>query len=186
MSDDVLSGSMKFSPRVRAVARFFSLLGIGVWLGGLGFVGVCAPAIFSVAKANGVRSLGPQIIGAALAGFTPVTYVCALLALAGWVFDPVRKGNGGHGLWRLQGSCLGVMLAMAIYTGAFVMPQIQRIQPAVIVAKAAGQTNETTRKFGKLHGLYGGATLFIVALGLLSLGSFAARSAREADDRLGT
>jgi uncharacterized membrane protein len=165
---------MNISPRVRAIARFFSLLGLVIWLGGLFFVAIGAPAMFRVS-----REIGPQMVGAALGAFTPVTYVCAVLALGGWLFDRTDKTYPAAKLWRLQGVCLAAMLVVAFYAGTAVMPEMQRLQPAVVASAAAGRTDETRANFDTLHKRYRAVTSTIVLLGLLSLGCFAARSARD-------
>ncbi|HEX8549970.1 MAG TPA: DUF4149 domain-containing protein [Abditibacteriaceae bacterium] len=165
--------------RIRAVARFAFLLGLVVWLGGLFFTAIGAPAMFKVS-----RELGPQMVGAALGRFTPISYICALLCLGGWLFDRTdfahpAKSRAASGQWRLQGVCLAVMLVCAVYAGRAIMPEMQNMQPAVVASAAAGENNATRAQFDVLHKKYRAVTSTVVLLGLLSLGLFCARTARD-------
>jgi hypothetical protein len=178
--------------------RFLFLLGIVVWLGGLAFVAVGAPAMF---KVN--RSLGPQMVGAALAAFTPVTYVCAVLMLLGWLGEGLRHGEIHRAIrksWLAQGACIFVMLLCAVYAGKIIMPQMVSLQPTVVAAASAmqnrgdGGTQSATAsstsarrlqdaqqvrvRFDVLHKKYRSVTSTIVLFGLASLALFAVRISR--------
>lgn len=171
---------MNVSPRGRAVARFFYLLALIVWLGGLCFVGIAAPAIAKVAEtvAASTPAIARQMIGAMLVAFTPVGYVCALLALAGWYFDAPTAGRSSK-QWRIQGGAIAAMLVLALAAGQVILSKMLNLQPTVLSSLASHQVTEATSQFKALHGQYGALTGLVMLFGLVSLGCFAARSVRE-------
>jgi len=160
--------------------RFLFLLGLCVWLGGLAFVAIGAPAMFGVS-----RALGPQMVGAAMGAFTPVTYVCAALLIIGWLAER-RNNKSARGvmLCRIQGVCIVAMLMLAVYAGRVVMPNMTAMQPQVVQIAAQNPNakvadNPLRARFDKAHKAYRSVTSLVVLLGLTTLGIFCARVSRE-------
>ena len=171
-----------------AASRFLFLLGLAVWLGGLAFVAVGAPAMFRVN-----RILGPQMVGAGLSSFTPVTYICAFLMLLGWLGEGLRRGEiqpGARKLWVGQGVLTVLMLALALYVGRTLMPQMNSLQPQVVAAtmraadsklrpEATPQEAAVRARFDGFHKRYRSVTSSVVLLGLATLLLFSVRISRS-------
>ncbi len=162
-----------------ATARFLTLLGLAVWLGGLAFVGVAAPAVFALN-----RALGPQAVGAMLARFTPIMYGCGALMLLGWALERLRRGeihSGNARLWQAQGIGTLAMLAITLYLGRAVMPEINATQPlrastTTRTQAAPPRTNAPApaaktlkARFDAAHKRYTQLTKLVVLLGAATL-----------------
>jgi hypothetical protein len=162
-----------------AGARFLTLLGLAVWLGGLAFVGVAAPAVFELN-----RALGPQAVGAMLARFTPMMYGCGALMLLGWALERLRRGeihSANERLWWAQGIGTAAMLIITLYLGRAVMPEINATQPprssvAARTQAAPPRTNAPTptaktlkARFDAAHERYTQLTKVTVLLGMATL-----------------
>lgn len=132
-----------------AAARFLTLLGLAVWLGGLAFLGAAAaPAVFGVS-----RALGPQAVGAMLARFTPLTYICGALMLLGWLGERLRRGEihaGNARLWWAQGACTIAMLSITLYLGRVVTPEINAMQRLTTLTTAKVRTSADRANAGAL------------------------------------
>lgn len=156
--------------------RFLGLLGLGIWLGGLAFFGaMAAPAMFKISRAAGVGELAPQMVGVMLSRFNYVMYGCGVLLLLSWLIEPlcgaVRDG-ASRTLWWIQGACSIAMLAIAIYLGTVMMPQLTRLQSQV----KPGATTVNARpgsaakaRFDNLHGGYSGLAAVTIYLGFAAL-----------------
>ena len=170
-------------------ARFVTLLALSIWLGGILFLGaVAAPAAF---KIN--RALGPQLVGAMLLRFNPITVVCGVLMLLGWFFEgrpesaqsSAKRGRLSRRLWKVQGACSGAMLALTLFLSLVMMPRIVQLQPAVVPAVASSTSRTLTpvapakAEFDRLHSRYTQLTLLCWWLGIGTLGCLSWRSARR-------
>jgi len=125
-------------PRLLTTARFFCFFSLAIWLGGLVFFG----AIAIPAAKSFDRALVPLMVGAMLARFTPVLYICGALLLIGWGLERVARGmmdNRNRKLWMAQGACSTLMLAIALYLGLALMPSLQASQRAAGGGDAARQ-----------------------------------------------
>lgn len=118
-----------------AAARFATLLGLGVWLGGIAFAGAVAPLLFRVARENGVEAVAPQMFGAMLARFGFITLVCAVLMLGGWLAEAKASRaplslwpQRARKLWMIQGVLTLSMLAVAIYLSIALLPRMNVLQ----------------------------------------------------------
>ena len=155
--------------------RFLTLLALVVWVGGLAFLGIAAPAMFKVS-----RPMGPLMVGAILKNFTPVMYICGVLLMVGWLAEMKLPKPGRAGLlWKLQGACSVVMLLLALYLGMGLMPRITALQPLAIRqgdAEAKWPSPEKKAEFDAAHKGYTSATKLVVFLGLGTLFVFALRT----------
>lgn len=180
------------SSRVRSIARFFFLLALALWLGGLSLIAYVAPAMLNkavaIAPGLGVAAevakplIGRQMVGAAIGAFTPITFICAFLAFAGWLFERTSSTSPAYKLWRLQGVCVVTMLVAGLYSGFVVLPQMEKLQPAVVHSALSGRTDATRTQFQALHAKYGAASIAVLLFGLIALGSFASRGLNDEKD----
>jgi uncharacterized membrane protein len=177
------------------LARFFALLSLSLWLGGLFFFGaLAAPAMFKISRANQVGELAPQMVSLMLGRFGFITYACGALLLLSWIGEKLLGGvrNGrSQTLWWVQGACSAAMLGIAIYLGTVLMPQIQKMQPQILASVPAASAQSTLKsnpisaqtktRFDALHQGYSGWAMVTVYLGLATLLSIAWRSALDRD-----
>lgn len=190
---------MNNSSRALIVARFFSLLSLAVWIGGLAMIGLAAPAIFNLN-----RLLGPRAVAAMLERFSPITLVCGVVLLACWFVEyrANTQTSSTRRALRFQGVCIAGMLLLGSYLALVAEPRIRSLQPplqqtVLRTEKVVGRNGITSinptkvtvesgqfsspqarQEFRKLHGLYGGLTSLVVLLGVVVLAISAARSVR--------
>ena len=168
------------------------MLSLGLWLGGILFLGaVSAPGIFRFLRAQGQEALAPQLVGVLVARFAPVALAFGILALVGWVLEKglTRREAQRQSLWRTlwigQGAGVMTMLGLALYLNFGALPQLLRDQQAVIQESKATGTALSARgtenksparlRFDALHENYSRLTMIIFWLGAASLGAFATR-----------
>jgi uncharacterized membrane protein len=173
------------------LARFLTLLSLCFWLGGLFFFGaLAAPAMFKISRANGVGELAPQMVGLMLGRFSYVTYACGALLVLGWLLEFAlgrARESWSRTLWWVQGVCSVAMLAIALYLGTTLMPQIQKMQPQVLSGVAGSSLRSvspavspgTKARFDALHQNYSGWAMVTVYLGFATLLCVSWRSVRE-------
>lgn len=134
---------MSLSARFALLFRFLSALGIALWLGGMMFFGaVAAPALFRVARAEGVPEIAPQMVGALLSRFTFVTYACAALMLVGWSLDGILSRQRDK-WWKLQGTLSVVSLALALYLGQIILPRTLEQQAQILPIFGRAERGQT-------------------------------------------
>ncbi len=184
---------MNNSSRILAATRFFFLLGLTIWIGGLTLIGVAAPAMFGLN-----RLLGPRAVAAILERFSPVTLVCGVVLLLCWLLER-RVSNVRNRASSVQGACIFGMLLLGSYLALVAEPRIKALQPPLLqtvlqsetVKSAAGVRSVNPTKvtieagrfaspqaraeFRKLHGVYGGLTSLVVLLGIIVLAIQSAR-----------
>ena len=172
----------------RALIRWVTMLGLGLWLGGILFLGaVSAPAIFRFCRAHGVEPLAPQLVGALVARFGPLTVTLGVVLCVAWAFDGLFSHCGRTAqeraparlLWRVQGVCLLAMLSLTLYLNFAALPELLREQGAVIRESVATGTslNATTGgaksaarlRFDALHQRYSQLTMVVFYLGVTAL-----------------
>ena len=178
----------------RAAARWVTMLCLGLWMGGIIFLGaVSAPAIFRFCRAHGVESLAPQIVGALVARFGPLSAILGVVLCVAWLAESalgVRRGpQNARKLWLAQGCCLAAMLALALYLNFDALPTLLREQAAVIAESAANGTPLTTAPgvaksavrlhFDTLHQRYSLLTMVIFWIGAAALALFSWRLSRD-------
>jgi hypothetical protein len=172
---------------VTIFARTLIMLSIGLWLGGIIFLGVGAMTIFPFLRAQNVEPLAPQLFGVILARFSGVALILGALTLVAWLIEGWATMPRGRGqiLWRIQGACVLVMLALSLYLKFGALPALLHDQMAVIaesartgVALSAHGTEGKSAmrlRYDALHRSYSSLTMVIFCLGVTSLASFAWR-----------
>jgi hypothetical protein len=174
-----------------SVARLFTVLGAGMWIGGLVFFGAVAAPIISRTD----RSLLFVLVAPMLSRFSFVTYVCGGLMLLGWLMERyVANGVSRRSLpaWWAQGAFTVVMLSIALYLGQVLMPQIKELQrdlrkPSTIIGlledrllkNRAGAAGESKTEFDLAHNRYSQMSQVTVWLGLGTLFLFCWRVSRR-------
>lgn len=174
--------------------RFFSLLSLTIWIGGLTMIGLAAPAIF---KLN--RLIGPRAVSAMLERFSPVTLICGVVLLGCWLAERrLAESSTRSRALNVQGACIFGMLLLGSYLALIAAPRIVQLQPPLEqtilktesvrnngvqsinpteITIRAGQfaSPQARAEFRKLHGIYGGLTSLVVSLGIIVLAIYAAR-----------
>jgi uncharacterized membrane protein len=146
------------------VLRYVHVLALSVWLGGMAVLGgLVAPATFAVLDARmpggDGRALAGVLFAQVLRRFHPVAYVCGaalLLTLLGMrILGPKPPQVG------VRAGIVAVMLALSLYSGLVLSPQIERMQSEVGVSvRSLPDTDPRRARFGRLHGL--STTLMLV------------------------
>lgn len=120
------------------VARFLHSLALAVWLGGMAALGaVVAPATFQVLQAgDGVRGriLAAAVFGTILDRFQFVVYACAaivLATLAAMAYGTRHTSAARTDGLAVRGAIAAAMLAVALYMGLGLYPEVNRIQAAI-------------------------------------------------------
>jgi hypothetical protein len=172
---------MKNSVASLALCRFFQILPLGIWIGGLAFFGaVVAPVI---AKRLGLLY---ELVAPFLGRFGTVTLALGVLMLLGWALERnVSTHIGGKKLWAVQGACMAAMLGIALFLHFALMPPITKLQPVIYQQqKAAGRLELSAREargqlqtpefteFDRLHHIYNTGARLCLFLGLASLAIF--------------
>jgi Domain of unknown function (DUF4149) len=113
--------------------RYLYVLSLVMWLGGMSAAGlVVAPVTFGVLEswdpATG-RVLAGQVFGAVLARLHVVAYLAAAVMLL--VLTIQRILGPRPSAYGVRMALLGVMLGATFYSGAILVPQIDRLQAEV-------------------------------------------------------
>ena len=136
--------------------RYAASVAIALWIGGLLALGaIAAPSIFDVIASRNVadgRVLAGAIFGEALGRFQPYAYGAAaaigvsLVARMALGPRPSRLG--------VRFAILGVMLAVTLYAGFVLTPQIERARITAGGAPSSLAEGDPRRvRFGRLHGI---------------------------------
>lgn len=172
------------------IARFLCALGLGVWIGGIAFAGLAAPTLFRIARENGVEAVAPQVFGLMLQRFQYIAGACAVLALLGWALDR-PSATKARRLWAAQGALTALMLLITLYMGVIMFPRMNALQREFLPQFKNGasaqlrnldlpkaQPGDAVRaEFDGLHHLSTALVQGVMLMGLLALGTFAARTA---------
>lgn len=175
---------------LRAITRWITMLGLGLWLGGILFLGaVSAAVLFPFCRAHGVESLAPQIFGEQMKVFGWITIVLGVVLCIAWVTEGWLGGKNARKLWLAQGCCLGAMLVLTLYLNFAALPELLHEQTAVIRESAANGTTLTVAPdalksaarlhFDALHQRYSQLTMLIFWLGAVALALFSWRLSRD-------
>jgi hypothetical protein len=146
------------------VLRYVHVLALSVWLGSMAALGgLAAPTLFAVldAKMPGGegRALAGVLFAQVLRRFHPLAYVCGaalLLTLLGMrVLGPKPPHFG------IRAGIVAVMLALSLYSGLVLSPQIEQMQSDTGVSvRSLPESDPRRARFGRLHGL--STTLMLV------------------------
>ena len=160
------------------ILRYAYVLALAVWLGGMIVLGaIVAPATFGVLPAldpESGRALAGAAFGAAIARFHVVAYGAGGVLLVTLVAMALLGPRPRH--FAIRTGLVALMLAVAIYSGQFVLAEIDVLQHEIAAAHAglalpsqlpAGDARRI--RFDSLHQLSTRLMLVNVAGGLLLL-----------------
>ena len=134
--------------------RYVHILALVVWLGGMVVLGVLvAPTTFSVLQASAPqvgRALAGELFGVTLARFHYVAYGAGgvlLVSLAAMGMLGPRPAG-----FAIRMAVIVTMLAVAIYSGMFVLAEISRLQAAIgTLPSTLAATDPRRLRFDSLH-----------------------------------
>jgi uncharacterized membrane protein len=134
--------------------RYVYVLALAIWLGGMVVLGaVVAPTTFQVLQASepaAGRLLGGAVFGAILSRFHYVAYGAGFLALFA-LTAMALLGPRPHG-FAARSSIVGVMLAVALYSGIAVLREVDAIQQEVGGLTSTLPAGDPRRvRFDELH-----------------------------------
>lgn len=152
-----------------ALLRFFSILVLAIWVGGLIVLGaLAAPTIFSVLATHdpgGGRVLGGTLFGAIFTRFQHLALalgVTMLALLAARAALGPRPRRMAVRMWTVA-----AMLTMSLATGILLTTRIDAIRDETAGAVAdLPDTDPRKIEFGRLHGASNGLMLLTLVAGL--------------------
>ena len=151
--------------------RYLYVVALVLWVGGLIMAGaLVAPSVFGVLQAwneTQGRVLAGQVFGEVLIRITWLSYI-----MAGVMFITLTLHRllGARPLkYGVRVGIMGVMLAMMLAMGFYIIPQVNAIQAQVSgPVSALAETDARRVEFDKLHGL-SNILFSITAIGGLAL-----------------
>ena len=151
--------------------RYLYVVALVLWVGGLVMAGaLVAPTVFGVLQAwNAIegRVLAGQVFGEVLLRLTWLSYAMAAVM---FVTLTLHRLLGARPLrYGVRVGIMGVMLAMMMATGLYVIPQVNTIQAEVKGPVADLPASDPRRvEFNRLHG-FSNILFSITAIGGLAL-----------------
>ena len=157
--------------------RYLYVVALVLWVGGLISAGaLVAPSVFGVLQAwneSQGRVLAGQVFGDVLLRLTWLSYAMAVIM---FVTLTLHRLLGARPLkYGVRVGIMGVMLAMMLAMGFYIIPQVNAIQARVSGPVSALPESDARRiEFDKLHGL-SNILFSITAIGGLALCFWEAR-----------
>lgn len=152
------------------VLRFFSLVALAVWIGGLGVLGgIVAPVVFAVLQANDPvagREAAGALFGAVFRHFQSAAWICGGVLLATLAGRAALGPRPRH--MRIRVWLVIAMVAISVGIVAIIVPRIDRIRRETAGPVANLPPDDARRvTFGRLHGLSNGLMLLTLGAGLI-------------------
>jgi hypothetical protein len=153
------------------VLRYLYVVALVLWVGGLVMAGaLVAPTVFGVLQAWNAtegRALAGQVFGEVLLRLTWLSYAMAAVM---FITLTLHRLLGARPLrYGVRVGIMGVMLAMMLATGLYVIPQVNTIQAEVKGPVADLPVTDPRRvEFDRLHG-FSNILFSITAIGGLAL-----------------
>jgi uncharacterized membrane protein len=149
--------------------RYFALLALVVWVGGLVALGaIAAPATFDVIAARQIpegRLLAGAVFGEVLRRFFFVSCGAAVILFLSLTLRRILGPRPRHA--GVRAGILVLMTAASLYAGIVVAGQIAALQATMTVAPSSLPATDPRRvEFGRLHGLSSGLQLVPLVGGL--------------------
>ena len=151
--------------------RYLYVVALVLWVGGLISAGaLVAPSVFGVLQAWNAsegRVLAGQVFGEVLLRLTWLSYAMGVVMI---VTLTLHRLLGARPLkYGVRVGIMGVMLAMMLAMGFYIIPQVNAIQAQVSgPVSALAETDARRVEFDKLHGL-SNILFSITAIGGLAL-----------------
>jgi len=153
--------------------RYLYVLALVLWLGGMAIAGlIVAPVTFGVLEAwnpTTGRVLAGRVFGAVLARVHLVAYAAGAVML---ITLTIQRALGPRPKsYGIRIGLLGMMLALSVYSGMILAPQIDTLQAEVSGPMSQlPDTDPRRAEFDRLHGLSTVLVSLTLAGGLLVLG----------------
>jgi len=151
--------------------RYIYVVALVLWVGGLISAGaLVAPSVFGVLQAwneSEGRILAGQVFGEVLLRLTWLSYAMAVVM---FVTLTLHRLLGARPLkYGVRVGIMGVMLAMMLAMGFYIIPQVNAVQATVTGPVNALPDTDTRRiEFNRLHGI-SNILFSITAIGGLAL-----------------
>jgi Domain of unknown function (DUF4149) len=151
--------------------RYIYVVALVLWVGGLISAGaLVAPSVFGVLQAwneSEGRVLAGQVFGEVLLRLTWLSYAMAVVM---FVTLTLHRLLGARPLkYGVRVGIMGVMLAMMLAMGFYIIPQVNAVQATVTGPVNALPDTDTRRiEFNRLHGI-SNILFSITAIGGLAL-----------------
>jgi hypothetical protein len=136
--------------------RYAYVLALVVWLGGMVILGaIVAPTVFQVLQAREPetgRILAGAVFGVALNRFHYVAYACGAVILLSLVAMAVLGPRPAS--FAVRASLVVAMLAVAVYSGVFVLGGVNRLQREIganVSPSSLPATDARRLRFDELH-----------------------------------
>lgn len=150
-----------------AIATFFYLLALAIWLGAMVGAGLLVPS--TAFKVLPTRELAGTMVNAVLSRFYPLTYVCGTLML---VTLTVMKWKGVA--VGLRATLVAVMLGLSVLSGVFVAGKMAQIRQELGVIDQVPKNDPVRAEFNRWHKLSEGL-MVLVLVGAIALVALEAR-----------
>jgi uncharacterized membrane protein len=152
--------------------RYVYVLALVVWLGGMVLLGaVVAPTTFQVLQARAPadgRALAGELFGITVARFHYVAYASGILLLVSLAAMAVLGPRPAH--FAVRSIIIAAMLAVAVYSGVWVLGRIDAIQQEVgVLPSRLASTDSRRVEFDALHQLSTRLMMLNVAAALILL-----------------
>jgi uncharacterized membrane protein len=151
--------------------RYLYVVALVVWVGGLVVAGaIVAPSVFGVLQAwneSEGRVLAGQVFGAVLLRLTWLSYAMGLVM---FITLTLHRLLGARPLkYGVRVGIMGVMLAMMLAMGFYIIPRVNSIQATITgPVSALADTDARRVEFNRLHSL-SNILFSITAIGGLAL-----------------
>ena len=151
--------------------RYLYVVALVLWVGGLIAAGaLVAPSVFGVLQAwnqSEGRVLAGQVFGEVLLRLTWLSYAMAVIMFVTLTLHRLLGARPPK--YGIRVAIMGVMLAMMLATGFYIIPQVNAIQAQVTGPVSALAESDARRiEFNRLHGL-SNILFSITAIGGLAL-----------------
>ena len=157
--------------------RYLYVVALVIWVGGLIVAGArVAPSVFGVLQAWNAsqgRMLAGQVFGDVLLRLTWLSYLMGVVMFVTLTLHRLLGARPRK--YGVRVGIMGVMLAMMLATGFYIIPQVNAIQAQVSGPVSDLETTDPRRvEFNRLHGL-SNILFSITAIGGLALCFWEAR-----------
>lgn len=130
-----------------AAIRFFHLLALVVWVGGIIFFSFfTAPALFGVLP----RELAGNVTSVLFPRYYMLGGICGLVALLTCLLRWLQSPGRDRPL-QIEMLLLVLMLAMSLYAGLGILPETSSLRPQIRAAEGTAGRDAAQQRFDLLH-----------------------------------
>ncbi len=155
-----------------AVLRFFMLLSLVVWIGGIVYFGaVVAPTVFSVLPTH---ELAGRVVSRSLAILHWMGLACGLVFLLTSIIYS-RMSTGGYKPFAARNILIIFMIALTLVSQLAISAKMNSMRLQLGAIDQVSPTDPLRMEFNRLHQWSTRLEMTVLALGLVVLGITAAR-----------